>query len=256
MYIPVGRRTARRPLGRVADFCPLCRGFRPFRVFRSELAQHFYNIAVGARVPVGFAKRCESCGLDSNADPANYRSVSHDPDADLDRLIAETNPEIGRTWAARMLLEDRIQARKLSAGERSTLLREPFAMAEDVIACRNAEGTLDLPSQLGCLGSLAVPVACLLLLPLAWNGPGEAIETATVVVAGLFVGFTFLAIMSDARRHAKKAVVPRLVASIRPLDPSQEEVEEILASLRAAKSPLAEVVGAREISNALLERWD
>jgi len=256
MYVPVGRRTALRAVGRVADFCPFCRGFRPFLLLRSEMAQRIYTLAIGPRVTVGFARRCESCGLESNADPDNYREVVHDPQADLDTLIAATNPEIGRNYAARLLLEDRIRARKLSAGERSTLLREPFAMADDVLARRDDEGRLDLPSHLGCLGSVILPVACLMILPLVWGGPAERIEAVVAVVGGVVVAFTLLAILTDARRHARRAVLPRLVAAIRPLDPSPEEVDEILRSLKAERSPLAEVVGPRQISNALLERWE
>jgi hypothetical protein len=62
--------------------------------------------------------------------------------------------------------------------------------------------------------------------------------------------------LTDARRHAKRAVVPRLVESLRPLNPSVEEVETILGSFREARSPLAEVVSARDVSTRLVERWD
>jgi len=254
MYIPVGRRTALRPVGRVADFCPFCRGFRPFLLLRSEMAQRIYNIAIGPRITVGFARRCESCGLESNADLANYREVVHDAHADLDTLIVATNPEIARNHAGRLLLEDRIRSKKLSAGERTTLLREPFAMADEVLARRDDEGRLDLPSHLGCLSSVILPIACLMVLPLAWKATEETVELVVAVAGGLAVAFTFLAIVTDARRHARRAVLPRLVAAIRPLDPSPEEIDEIHRSLKAERSPLAEVIGAREISNALLER--
>ena len=256
MYIPVGRRTALRAVGHVADFCPFCRGFRPFLILRSEMAYRLYTFAVGPGVTVGHLRRCETCSLETGADPANYRQVVPDPAVDLETLIALTNPEIGRNYAARLMLEDRIRARKLSLGERATLLREPFAMAEDVLTRRNEEGRLDLPTHLGCLGSVILPVSALMLLPLLWKAPDETIETVVAVVGGLAVVFTFLAILTDARRHARRAVLPRLVDAIRPLDPAPEEVDEIIQSLKADKSPLPEVIGSREINNALLERWE
>jgi hypothetical protein len=256
MYIPFGRINAHRTLGRAADFCPFCRGFRPFRILQVESIRHFYFLPMGGRVPVGQSKVCESCGLLSPASPDGYRSLSIDPDADLDALIAETNPDIRRNWASRLILEDRIQARKLTPGERATLLREPFEMANEVLARRNVEGKLDLPSNLGCLATVLLPVACLGLLPLAWKTSGESIELVTAVVGGCCVAFTFLAIVTDARRHMRRAILPRLVASLRPLDPSAEEVDQILESMSQARSPLAEVVTPRDVTNGLLERWE
>jgi hypothetical protein len=155
-----------------------------------------------------------------------------------------------------MLLEDRIKARKLTAGERSTLLHEPFTQAAEVLARRDLDGQLDMPSHIGCLGTLILPLACLLIMPLVWVGPAETVEWAVVGVAAFCVGFTFLAIVTDARRHARREVLPRLVEAIRPLDPSAEEIETIHQSLREAQVPLAEVINPREVSNALLERWE
>ncbi len=254
MYIPLGRRIAQRPLGRVADFCPFCRGFRPFVILQSESVRHFYTLPMGGRVAVGHARRCESCGLETNAVLGNYRALSPDREADLDALVAETNPEIRRNWAARLLLEDRIKARKITAGERGNLIREPFAMADEVLARRNVEGQLDLPAQLGCLGTFLLPVACLTLLPLIWKAPADAVEGIALVLGGACLAFAFLAIATDARRHARRAILPRLVASLRPLDPSPEEVDEVFAALRGARSPLAEVVRPRDLNDALLSR--
>jgi hypothetical protein len=256
MYIPLGRTNDHRTLGRVADFCPFCRGFQPFRILQVESVRHFYYLPLGGRFAVGQSKVCETCDLLSPASSEGYRAISQDPDADLETLIAETNPDLRRNFASRLLLEDRIQARKLTPGERAGLLREPFEMAGEVLARRNVEGKLDMPSHLGCLGSVFLPVACLTLAPLVWKASGETIEQATVVVGGCCVVFTFLAIVTDARRHSRRAILPRLISSLRPLDPSAEEVEQILESMRQAKSPLAEVVTPRDVTNGLLERWE
>ena len=256
MIIPIGRTSADRPLGRAADFCPLCRGIRPFRIFRVENYRHVFFVAYGTRDQVGLSKVCETCALRSATRAESYETVSTDPDADLETLIARTNPQIRRTWASRLLLEDRIKARKLTPGERAGLLREPFEMASAVLARRDEEGRLDPPSTLGCLGTFLLPVACLLILPFFWKSTRDSMELVVVIVAGCCLAFTFLAIVTDARRHARRAVVPRLVDSLRPLDPSVEEIDLILTSLRQARSPLAEVVNARELSNRLMERWD
>jgi hypothetical protein len=256
MIIPIGRMHSDRPLGRTADFCPFCRGFRTFRIHRVESVQHVLYLPYGSRAEVGLSKVCETCRLRSPADLGSYRAISTDPDADLNALIAETNPEIHRTWASRMLLEDRIKARKLTAGERAGLLREPFEMAEQVLARRNVEARLDVPSSVGCLATFLLPVVCLLLLPIFWKASRDSIELVVVVVGGCCLAFAFLAVVTDARRHARRAVVPRLVESLRPLNPSVEEVEVILGSFREVRSPLAEVIHSRDIANGLMERWD
>jgi hypothetical protein len=256
MIIYFGRTSVDRPLGRAADFCAFCRGVRAFRIYQVESVRSIYFFRLGGGIDVGQSKVCESCKLRSAVSPQGYRTLSTDPDVDLEALIAETNPEIRRNFASRLLLEERIKARKLTPGERAGLLREPFEMAAEVLARRDEESRLDLPSAFGCLGTFLLPVACLLLLPLLWKTTKDTLETVVVVVAGCLLVFTFLAIVTDARRHAKRAVLPRLVEALRPLDPSVEEVELIFESLRQARSPLAEVVTAREVSNRLIERWE
>ncbi len=256
MYIPLGRTDARREIGRVADFCPFCRGFRPFRLFAVENVRHFYHIPLGGRFAVGHAKSCESCGLFSDADPATYRTASRDSDAGVEALIAETNPEVRWTFASRLILEDRVRARKLTAGERATLLREPFEMADAVLSRRAREGRLDLPSRLGCLGTLLLPTLCMTLLPLAWHVPIETIEWTAIALGALFLALAYLAITTDGRRHARREILPRLVAAVRPLDPSPEELDAIFESLRQARAPIAESLRPVEVANGLMERWE
>src|SRR5262249_32906362 len=159
------------------------------------------------------------CGLLGAASMDRYRSLSSDFEADLESLIAETNPDIRRNWASRLVLEERIAARKLTPGERAGLLREPFDMASEVLTQRSLDGKLDLPSTLGCAATFLLPAACLAALPLVWKAPSDAIELVAVIVGGVCVVFTFIALVTDARRHARSAILPRLVDSLRPLDP-------------------------------------
>ncbi len=255
MYIPWGPKTARRPLGRVADFCPICRDFRPFRLAQVETSRSIYYLPYGPRIFVGFSRTCEECGMEARADLSTYRARLADPGADLGTLIAETNPDVRRNWAARLILEDRVRSRKLGAGERVTLLREPFDWADEAVKRHNEEGMLDRPTGLGCLLTFLAPAACLGLLPLAWNGPAESIEVATLALGALCLAFTFLAIVTDGRRYYRRAILPRLVDAIRPIDPSLEEIEAIFESLRSARGPLAEVGSAREVHHRLLDPW-
>ena len=124
---------------------------------------------------VGQSKVCESCGLLSTP----TRRITEALDRPRRRPRSpdrRDKPRDPPNWASRLILEDRIKARKLTLGERATLLREPFEMASEVLARRSVEGKLDLPSNLGCLGSFLLPVACLAILPMVWKTSGDSIE--------------------------------------------------------------------------------
>ena len=98
-------------------------------------------------------------------------------------------------------------------------------MADEVLARRRREGQLDVPSRPRLPGHLAAPHACMPLLPMAWNASGDAIELAAIAVGGLCLAFAFLAIMTDARRHARRDDPAPAGRALRPLDPSAEEIE-------------------------------
>ncbi len=255
MYIPWGRTTVYRVVGRVADFCPICRDFRPFVLAEARSTRHFYHAPYGAAEVAGFVRTCETCGHESDADPATYRAPSRDPDLDADALILATNPDARRNWAARLMLEDRVRSRKLNPGERTALLREPFDWANRAVGRRSARGQLDRPTAAGCLLTFLIPVACLMFLPLTWKASREAIEAAAVVAGGACLAITFLAIITDAGRYYRRAIRPGLVDAIRPLEPSAEEVDEILGSIRGEKGPLVEVASARDIHRRASDPW-
>jgi hypothetical protein len=94
------------------------------------------------------------------------------------------------------------------------------------------------------------------LLPMAWNASGDAIEWTAIASGALCLALAFLAITTDGKRHAHRDILPRLVAAVRPLDPTPEELDAIFESLRQARAPIAEVLRPREITNALMDRWE
>ena len=257
MIFHLSRVEVDRPIGRVADFCTFCRRFRPFQIDQVESVYRLYfAINLGGRQPDGLAKVCEVCRLRVPAVSENYQTISGDPDADINQLIAQTNPQIERNWASRLLLEQRIRERKVTAGERWGLMLEPFNTAASILDNRNKEERLDPPSRFGCLATFAVPILCMAILPQILSLPRNQMEKVVVIIAGCCLAFTVLAIATDAQRHARRAVLPRLIDSLRPLNPSDDEIQNILEGLQAEGSNLPNLISARDITAGLMHRHD
>src|SRR5262245_27926224 len=114
------------PLGRVADFCPLCRFVKPFEVVRVELAHFSERRGRGMEM----FRRCTVCGIELDYQASRYRAVVTVKTADLAALIAETFPNIQEALGPRLQLEQRIREapESLGAEERVNLIREPMSL--------------------------------------------------------------------------------------------------------------------------------
>jgi hypothetical protein len=88
MFIVWGSRRTERILGYVADFCPVCREARAFRLVRVGLASHVYYISFGAGRHVGHVIRCEECGSSFDTDATRYATFEKQRPVHL--------PELGR----------------------------------------------------------------------------------------------------------------------------------------------------------------
>ena len=207
-------------------------------------------------VDIGHSKVCESCGLLTPAPPDGYRAISNDPDADLDD--ADRRDEPGHPPELGLPADPRGADRREEAHTRraTTLLREPFDMAAEVLARRSIEGKLDLPSDLGCLATFLLPVVC--LPSCRWPGRPRATRSRLVaVVVGGVLRWPSPSSPSSptpaatpARRRSCQAV-----DSLRPLDPSAEEIDQILeSSVRPDRRSRSRP--APRPHNGLLERWE
>ena len=260
MYIPFGRTVSHRLLGRTADFCPLCRGFQPFQILQVDSIRHFYALPLGGRNSIGQSKVCESCSLLSTAHPEIYRGLSSDFNADLESLIAET--KIRRSVATGGVPADpggshQGQGSSPQASE-PRLLREPFEMASDGSRSSQRRGQARPSQQPG--------LSRLVRAPGRLHGdPADGLEGDLGRVD------------RDGRRHRREALawpspswpssptpaaMPGALSSpgscsrsARSTPPPKRSTGSSNRSVQA-KSPLAEVLHPRDLTNALLERWD
>src|SRR5689334_23177324 len=59
-----GTQIDRTRIGFVANFCPICRELRPFRLMRLERVNHVYNQAIGPGQFTGHSILCCTCDLE------------------------------------------------------------------------------------------------------------------------------------------------------------------------------------------------
>ena len=61
MFVVWGTKIKRKKVGRVADFCPMCRGLSVFELRRVGEASHVYYISFGQGTLLGYDITCETC---------------------------------------------------------------------------------------------------------------------------------------------------------------------------------------------------
>lgn len=252
MFIVWGTKVVHRKLGRIADYCYLCRGFRPFHLARIESVGHLYYIPLGRRKALGSRRTCEQCKTSLyNEEPPENGIASKDRHDDLDALIAKTNPDIRTQYAVRLAADQRMRSGTLAADERRVYLREPFLMLNARAVERRAETQLDGLSGLGCLATVAIPIAVIYLGFKLLNGPNHASVYTAMALALVLAGLTVVAIGRDTRRFVGRTLLPILVRSLRPLNPRPEEIEETLSELAQRGVVIAKLANANQLIEAL-----
>lgn len=229
-------------IGRVAAFCPVCRGLRPFtlRVTRRVTVQlhTFYMVGFvheGPSTPMGHDRVCEECNLDLPASLMDFTSVQSDPNLGLQDLIRETNPELPAKAAARLDFEQRIRDGALEEAQRGDLLREPFRLLDAGWRVRHPSkwrllplaGGLIVASILGLWGSDLVlsPELAMAMMPIL----GVTL-IFSVIWLGI-LGFKSLSRRSSITRHLRLEIEPLLGRALKPLNPTVGELDQVREGL-------------------------
>lgn len=247
MFVVWGTKIKRARLGWVADFCPICRDARPFQLRKVSSVGHLYYISFGSGNLLGYERTCGDCGITLNADAHRYASLTPSTDQDLDSLIAATNPQFAAQNAARLDLEERLEARKLTPEERVALIREPLVLVSPSVEHRAAQTQFDGQSGLGGLATLALPA---LILIIASATAGQLPEWAglTALALAILGGlFTLYSLATDSRRFIRREVNPRLLRALRPIEPTLEELESVIQQLRTIKHPIGRRINPRRL---------
>jgi hypothetical protein len=234
----------------VADFCPICRDFQPFRLIRVGLAHHINFIAITKGKLVGYERACQACTIKMQANKERYLSVATDKHLELDGLVEATFPAMRKTYEQRMELEKRARQRKLTRQERTGLVREPFELVDHMMNRRPEDTQLGWHDALTfgglLLGFVAAWITGLALVAGGWD------QTFIMIVLAIpFLLFAAWIILSHGRRFTRGRVYPLLFRALGPLDPSEQEIEETLLSLKEAGLAVGKKIKPRDFFQAL-----
>jgi len=248
MFIVAGTKVSKKYLGRLANFCPICRKFQPFQAVRVESYVHLYYLPIGRRKTLGFTKTCETCSIMFPSDAFESEEISRDRTADLEALLSRTSSEVLIDGNKRLDRENRLRQRKLTPEERVFMIQEPFMLLNPWIDERGRALEKDLATVLGLIATVVIPLVILLVTESI--SPGDPVLwTLAAVIGVLLLLTTFYFMATTTQRYLRRVLIPRLAQTLRPLNPSREEIEATIQHLR--QSGLR--IGQRIDSDALME---
>ena len=230
MFIVWGKKHVYRRLGYVSDFCPICRKIQPFEVRRIGLAGHLYYISAGEGELVGHERTCQRCKIALEANPGNYTAILKNPAGDSE-LKTQTFPDIEEVLKDRLALEERVRTTPstLSRSERNALIKTPFFLLSPRVEKRFASIHLDKEIGLALISAIMIMVLAPSVSQAMMPDSGELLLMGLMVSA---VGLVVWQIAVSGRRFMKRQIIPTLAGCLRPLDPTQEELQAVLADLK------------------------
>jgi hypothetical protein len=248
MFIFWGTKAVVRKRGYVADFCPICRSVQTFQLSRIGMASHVYGASFGEGKLVGHLITCIGCGTELRTDTSIYKDVQKKiPGAGSADLSASTFPNIRQHYSERLSLEDQV-ARKptgIDAKTRASLIREPFQLLAPMVEKRFSSTHID--RYVGATLLLTIGGVALV---------GHLFGTAykeEAILGILAIGFvaTCVQAFKSGGRYLRKEIYPRIARSLRPLKPTQSELEAALTELKQRGFKLSKKARPKEILQAL-----
>jgi hypothetical protein len=235
MFIFWGTKAVIRKLGYVADFCPICREIRGFQVSRIGRAGHLYGLSFGEGQLVGHQKTCSHCGVELKADAAIYKDIPKKlQDAGTTQLINTTFPDIRQYYADRLSLEDQLtrQPGKIDAQTRLALVKEPFLLLAPIVEKRFSAVHIDRYVGAALLLTIVATILVGNLFGIFFPLAIEQKANAFLITFGIGIAATGVQGFKSAGRFMRKVIYPKLSLALRPLNPSQQELEVVYAELK------------------------
>lgn len=254
MFIFWGTRTTEKKHGYVADFCPICRKITPFRISRFGTVGHFYGISMGRQKLLGHAGYCENCGTQIGVDATSYEAFEKESGNDVESLIRTTFPSIREARAARLALEEKVRAGTLDPEERRALLMEPFHLSSELTeATLSGETKIQGRGGWGCLSTVLVSLAVLFIGNAIWADPEEREKVLTVFTILLIGGgiVSLILLVLEPGRIFSRKIVPNLVAALKPLKPTKEELAACLDRFKRSGFKLGKKIKAERLWKAI-----
>lgn len=242
-----GTKIKRKPVGWVADFCPLCRGVRPFRLQRVGAAGHIWYISLGSGRFLGNEIECSACMTLHATDGSRYASVSEEFQ-DLDDLVRRTLPDPQGRVRALVERERRVAKEQLSPNERGALIREAIAHGAGQIDRQIRERRY--PPKARIVGWVTFGLFVLFVV-LSERRLPEAVKgiLSLLMTTGLFACFYFM--VTRIRSHVRGIVEPAVARGLAPLKPTVEEIRNAIAHVRRLGSGGAKKLKPERLRDAI-----
>lgn len=240
MFIVWGKKVVHRKVGYVADYCPLCREPSAFLLHRVGVAGHVYYISFGEGQLAGYERTCQGCQTKSKAEPSRY-SATPSKYTGVEDLCLKTFPDLREAYAERLSLEDKAKSAPalLSTEERRKLIGQPFVVLSPLVEARYARKPVDKETMLSLLATVVLLVLTYRMV--------NAMAPAAVYPAMLTVGILGACLVAwqgvtAGRRFIKRKIVPLLTRSLHPLNPTEQEIQEVLAEFRRLRHKIGSKV--------------
>ena len=244
-----GNRRTERALGHIADYCPICRDLRAFRMIRVGLVGHVYYISLGSGKETGREMQCQECAVTLSADSARYAAIEKKLPLHLADLVQTTFPNVHAVRGEQLAqnAEMRSALRSLSPEQRATFLIEPFRILSSAVERLYAATRADKPATLGCLTTALLTIGILAAAIYLQETVSEAvlIALATVVCVGGVYSLVQMGLAPG--RFLRAQTIPQLACALDPLQPTENELKECLQRCRAIDWKIGSKIKPRHI---------
>jgi cytochrome c oxidase subunit IV len=242
-------------LGYVAEYCTVCRDIVPARLLRIPRP--------GAQViprPTEDVFCCTACEHTVATEAHRYRSFANAADEPLEKLVAQTHPDLPEVMAPRIFHERAAIVGEDQSIDRRAWMQESLrtlAYVPNVCADKAMRHATLVSVLVG--GSLFVVGSCVWSMNSVTMTDQRAIRWSLLV---LFVpiGVTiaiYLATRALRIRRTARAILTRMLArSLRPLRPTEAELKELLTWCSVALPAIHRVLDADMLHAAIRAERD
>jgi hypothetical protein len=205
----------------VADFCPLCRSLRPFRLRRVTKVRHLYWIPLGQGRFLGNEIECRVCRTSLGTDMARYATVASALPPDVEELSRRTLPPSDPRVHDLVVREMRVARGELAPTERERLLDD--AIEHGAIQVQRQIQLLRYPPAAKVVGWIAAVAFVLATLGgyLNWPAP-VGVPLGLLAIVSLITFFCLA--LTSIRSYVRRIVEPALGRALSPLKPSPDEI--------------------------------
>ncbi|GEM_PF-2921706 len=249
----VGKLTTRTTIGRMAEFCPVCREVRPCHALRVKDRLYANLVPLEPGTPAGIEALCEVCQFSFPTREEEYLSLVSDFRLDLATLIRTTHPEVAETRAPQLELAHRIRRGEVRGAERLGLIQGTIRLLEPTARRVRENSRVDGPGMFA-LSVFLISIASVgIVLPEARprTFPMAVVVWGVVVIGSLVSSVYFAA--TNTSRFMRRHVEAKVALALLPLRPDHLEIVAAIDALAVEGLFIARHLDAQRISAILRE---